>query len=112
MKTTYLTSLTATFNPFSRTAVVPRLVIQLLKPDSHKNIAIKSTQLPQTSNQPATLELGFKDGQKMTYRWAEEDLGKGLDKDGKKKKVTKLDDVVWAVDKHARILGRKEELSG
>lgn len=48
----------------------------------------------------------------MTYRWAEEDLGKGLDKDGKKKKVTKLDDVVWAVDKHARILGRKEELSG
>src|ERR1700754_4968867 len=112
MKTTYLTSLSLAFNPFSRTGKVPRLFLTLLPPAAHRSIPIKQTQLPRSSTQPAFLELGFKDGKKMRYEWTEQDVRGGVDKDGKKIKLVKLEDVVEEVDRHARILGRKEELAG
>lgn len=113
MKTTYLTTLTSSFNPFSRTAVVPRLILSLLKPDAHKTIAIKSTQLPRTSSQPASLVLGFKDGKTLKYSWAENEVGKSPTADGsKQQKSVKLQDIVEEVERHTRILGRKEELAG
>lgn len=113
MKTTYLTTLTASFNPFSRTAVVPRLILSLLKPDAHKTIAIKSIQLPRSSTQPASLVLGFKDGKTLKYLWAEDEVGKSAATErNTKKKSVKLQDIVEEVERHTRILGRKEELAG
>ena len=112
MKTRYLTSLSLAFNPFSRTGKVPRLFLSLLPPAAYKSIQIKQTQLPRTSTQPAFLELGFKDGKKMKWEWTDQDAAETIDKDGKEKKIVKLEDVVGEVDRHARILGRKEELAG
>jgi large subunit ribosomal protein L53 len=112
MKTAYLTSLTTAFNPFSQTAKVPRLFLNLLPPAAHRSIQIKNTQLPRTSTQPAFLELGFKDGKKLKYEWSEEDFKKADGPEAKKKKVAKLQDVVEEVDRHARITGRKEDLNG
>lgn len=117
MRTTYLTTLTTTFNPFSRTSGVPRLFLQLLPVKAHKDIKITQTVLPRTSTQPATLELGFKDGAKMKYTWtervrtpkaAEAEAGSGKVEDA----PTQLSDIVEEVNRHARILGRKEELQG
>ena len=54
----------------------------------------------------------------MRWDWTEADVqaamgGKNAEgSDGKRKKVVKLEDVVVEVDRHARILGRKEELAG
>ena len=112
MKTKYLTSLSLSFNPFSRTGKVPRLFLTMLPPAAHKSVHIKQTQQPRSSTLPAFLELGFKDGKKMKWEWLEDDVAGGLDANGKEKKITKLEDVVGEVDRHARILGRKEELAG
>ena len=68
--------------------------------------------LPRASAQPSFLELGFKDGKKLKWEWTEEDVTGGVGKDGKEKKLVKLEDVVEEVNRHARILGRKEELAG
>ncbi|ETN37196.1 uncharacterized protein HMPREF1541_08186 [Cyphellophora europaea CBS 101466] len=109
MKTTYLTSLKAAFDPFSRTAIVPRLFLGLLPTNAHKSIQIKTTQLPRNSNQPALLELGFKDGKKMSYTWVEQSREEAKKADVK---PATIQDIIAEVDKHARITGRKEELSG
>lgn len=109
MKTTYLTTLHAAFNPFSRTGIVPRLFLNLLPANAHKTIAIKTTQLPRGSPQPAALELGFKDGNKLKYTWPE------LSKEqvaAAEQKPPSIHDIVAEVDRHARITGRKEELAG
>lgn len=68
--------------------------------------------LPRASTQPSFLELGFKDGKKMKWEWTEQDVTGRVGKDGKEKKVVKLEDVVEEVDRLARILRRKEELAG
>lgn len=122
MRTTYLTSLRTTFNPFSRTSHVPRLFLQLLPVNAHKSIKITQAVLPRTTKTPATLELGFKDGRTMTFSWAERAAGQrgvGAGAEGEKVKMgekeekqTQLADIVEEVERHARILGRKEELQG
>ncbi|ETI26308.1 hypothetical protein G647_03085 [Cladophialophora carrionii CBS 160.54] len=94
MITTYLTSLKATFNPFSPSSKIPRLFLTLLPANAHKTLQIKSQALPRHSPEPSTLELGFKDGKK-----------------GMGEKVS-LQDIVEEVNRHARGLARKEELSG
>lgn len=117
MRTTYITSITTSFNPFSRTSAVPRLFLQLLPVKAHKDIKIAQTVLPRSSTQPAILELGFKDGAKRKYSWTEK--AKQLQteaeleaKKGPEDAPTQLSDIVEEVNRHARILGRKEELQG
>ncbi|EXJ56678.1 hypothetical protein A1O7_07022 [Cladophialophora yegresii CBS 114405] len=95
MITTYLTTLRATFNPFSPSSKIPRLFLTLLPANAHKTLQIKSQALPRYSHEPSTLELGFKDGKVQ----------------GPGEKVT-LQDIVEEVNRHARGLARKEELSG
>jgi len=113
MRTTYLTSLRTAFNPFSRTSHVPRLFLQLLPVNAHKSIKITQSVLPRTTKNPATLELGFKDGKTMTFSWVERVKGQQtFAADGKEEKPTQLADIVEEVERHARILGRKEELQG
>lgn len=107
MKTTYLTSLTARFNPFSTTAKVPRLVLGMLSPSAHKSVKITTTQLPRSSTQPALLEMGFKDGKSMKFSWTEE----ATQPSDKKAEAIKLQDIVEQVNRHARILARQEELN-
>jgi len=112
MKTTYLTSLTTRFNPFSPTSKTPRLLLSLLPPNSHKTIKISTTQLPRSSTEPSMLELGFKDGKTMKWSWNEQtkDTTKGSQTTGQTK--VGLQDIVEEVDRHARGLKRKEELAG
>ena len=109
MKTTYLTTLTTAFNPLSRSSHVPRLFLQLLPVNAHKSIKISQVVLPRSTKSPATLELGFKDGRKMEFSWAEK-VKNPIE--GKFEKQTQLTDIVEEVERHARILGRKEELQG
>ena len=115
MKTKYLTQLTTSFNPFSLTSRVPRLFLNTLPPNAHKAIQIKNKALPRTSTAPASLELTFKDGKKMTYEWTEDDVRKvepGSVEAKQRKKVATLQTVIAEVDRHARMAGRKEELNG
>ena len=115
MKTAYLTQLTTSFNSFSLTSRVPRLLLNSLPPNAHKAIQIKSIPLPRTSTSPAFIELGFKDGKKMRYEWSEDDVKKfepGSIEAKKRKRVATLQNVIEEVDRHARIAGRKQELNG
>ncbi|OAL37500.1 hypothetical protein AYO20_03349 [Fonsecaea nubica] len=109
MITTYLTSLKARFNPFSASSKIPRLFLTLLPADAHKTLKISSTALPRSSSEPSTLELGFKDGKVVKYSWGAE--ARASSKKGFGEKVT-LTDIVEEVDRHARVLARKEELAG
>lgn len=110
MITTYLTSLKVAFNPFLATSKVPRLFLTLLPPEAHKTIKISATQYPRTSKAPALLELGLKDGKTLKYTWEAE----APDAEGKARKTKRvgLNDVVEEVNRHARGLARKEELTG
>jgi large subunit ribosomal protein L53 len=115
MITTYLASLKTTFNPFSTSSKIPRLLINLLPASAHKTIQIKSTALPRGSTEPATLEVAFKDGKILKYSWTH--VAKPKEKDasmanGKLAEKTTLQDIVDEVNRHARIAIRKEELSG
>lgn len=114
MKTTYLTSLTASFNPFLPTSKIPRLVLSLLPASAHRAVKITSKQLPRSSTDPSTLELNFKDGKTLKYSWAlETPESKAAAKAANKKtEVVKLRDIIWEVDRHARVLSRQEDLKG
>ena len=107
MKTSYLTSLTARFNPFTPSSKVPRLVLSLLGPSAQKTIKITTTQLPRSSAETSILELGFKDGKMMKWTW-----GERVAEGGRKKEQASIKDIEEEVDRHARVLKRKEELSG
>lgn len=106
MKTSYITSLTTRFNPFTRSSKVPRLVLSLLGPAAQRTVKINTTQLPKSSAEPSILELGFKDGKTMKWTWDAEGTEIG------KKEQAGIKHIVEEVDRHARVLKRKEELSG
>jgi large subunit ribosomal protein L53 len=112
MITTYLTTLKTSFNPFQVTSKVPRLFLNVLPPEVHKTVKITTTQLPRTSTVPAVLELGFKDGKTMKFTWAADTLSENAKQNERRAKGASLQDIVEEVDRHARGLARKEELSG
>lgn len=123
MKTTYLTSLTTTLSPFSPHAKTARLILSLLPPNARSRIAIKTHLLPRSSalTEPASLEMGFKDGKVMKWRWmpkvrSKPGEGEG-EADGQRRRKgqqeeAKVSDVVEEVARHYRGLARKEELGG
>jgi large subunit ribosomal protein L53 len=114
MITTYLTSLRATFNPFSASSKIPRLFLTTLPATAGKTIKITSVALPRISTQPSTLELEFKDGKNVKYSWGGDQWkveGKAIKKGNGGEKVT-LTDIIEEVNRHAKALGRKEELAG
>lgn len=114
MKTTYLTSLSASFNPFLPTSKIPRLVLSLLPAAAHRTVKIKSTQLPRSSTAPSTLELAFKDGKTLKYSWVQETPERIAEARAANKPIetVKLRDIIWEVDRHARVLARQEDLKG
>ena len=114
MKTTYLTTLSATFNPFLPNSKIPRLVLSTLPAAAHRTVKIKSTQLPRSSTAPSTLQLGFKDGKTLKYSWVQETPERIAEARAANKPIesVKLRDIVWEVDRHARVLSRQEDLKG
>lgn len=105
MKTTHLTSLTASFNPFARHAKTPRLFLSLLPPSARATVKVTVKQLPRSNTDPSTLEIGFKDGKVLKYSFHDPVAGQ-------KEEGTKLKDVVEQVERHSRGLKRKEDLAG
>ncbi len=114
MKTSYLTSLSTTLSPFSPHSKVARLILTLLPADARTRIGIKTTLLPRSAalTAPATLEMGFKDGTKMQWRWEPKRRLRDENAEKERQKPVKLNDVIEEVERHWRALKRKEDLAG
>jgi len=97
MITRFLSEVRTTFNPFSPRAKTARNFLAQLPPDARSTgMIIKSTILPRTSKAVPTLAVKFKDGKELSL-----DLEK-----------MRIPEVMEEVDRHSRILARKEELNG
>lgn len=59
MISTYLTSISAKFNPFARAQRMPRIFLSLLPPNARNSIKISIAQFPQSSEEKALLNLTF-----------------------------------------------------
>ncbi|KAK4565447.1 39S ribosomal protein L44, mitochondrial [Recurvomyces mirabilis] len=98
MLTKYITGVTTAFSPFNaRSGKTVRNFLASLPPNARSNMAISVKMFGQgEAEKPASLSLKFKDGKEMQL-----DLEK-----------MKIKDIQVEVDRHSRILRRKEELSG
>ncbi|KAK5172124.1 39S ribosomal protein L44, mitochondrial [Saxophila tyrrhenica] len=98
MLTKYITSVSAKFSPFnSRSGKTARNFLALLPPNARSTMAIDVQMLGQNAAAtPASLALKFKDGKEMSL-----DLEK-----------MKIKEIQVEVDRHSRVLRRKEELAG
>ncbi|OCL08460.1 mitochondrial ribosomal protein L44 [Glonium stellatum] len=96
MITRFLTDVRAKFNPFSPRGKTVRLFLSLLPPNARSSIKIETKMLPRLSKEPSALYVKLKDG-------------KELNLDLEKMKIT---EVTAEVDRHSRLLSRKEELTG
>ncbi|KAF2806075.1 uncharacterized protein BDZ99DRAFT_395369 [Mytilinidion resinicola] len=97
MITRFLSEVRTSFNPFSPLSKTARTFLAQLPPDARsQGMVIKSTILPRTSTQKPELAVKFKDGKKLKLDLA----------------TMRSTEVMAEVDRHSRILARKEELSG
>ncbi|TQS39227.1 hypothetical protein Golomagni_00247 [Golovinomyces magnicellulatus] len=96
MITKFITEVKTVFNPFSVNAKPTRLFLSFLPPNARKTMSIETKLLPKESTKPSQLYLKFKDGMELNL----------------KPDTLKLHDICDEVDRHSRILLRKEELSG
>ena len=110
--TKYLKSLNATFNPlsFQKSHQIPRIVLSFLKPDARSasagGMTVTTNVLPAKSKEPSSLMMSFKDGKEL--KWVEKSEQEGV----WDLKSVNIKDVTEEVNRHSRILRRKEELSG
>ncbi|KAF3923422.1 hypothetical protein ABW21_db0206555 [Orbilia brochopaga] len=91
MLTKFLTNVAVTFNPFSKLSKSTRIFLSLLPPDARQTIKIQTKVLPRTSEETPKI-----DGKLM-----ELEPGK-----------LSIKDLVEEVDRHSRMLRKKEELGG
>ncbi|THX17480.1 hypothetical protein D6D13_00827 [Aureobasidium pullulans] len=98
MITRFLTSVSTAFSPFNpKSGKTARNFLALLPPNARSTMKIDVKQLSRAdANKPGLLALKFKDGKEMN-----------LDLD-----TLKIKDIMTEVDRHSRMLGRKEELAG
>ncbi|OCK77694.1 hypothetical protein K432DRAFT_113417 [Lepidopterella palustris CBS 459.81] len=97
MITRFLTDVRTKFNPFSPRAKTVRKFLALLPPNARASgMKIETQVLPRQSKEPALLEVKFRDGKKLNL-------------DLEKMRIT---EVMEEVDRHSRILARKDELLG
>lgn len=73
-----------------------RLFLSFLPSNAHQNMKIESRLIPRASKESSTLYLKLKDGKELNLD--PEALG--------------LEGIFEEVDRHSRILARKEELNG
>jgi len=126
MITKYITSLTVTFNPLTPRSAhrTPRLLLSLLPPAARRpgGVVVKTSILPTSAgvDAPSSVTLAFRDGKELKFLEVSRPAAKG-GKTGKKVEgevpegvldLGKLGikDVVEEVDRHSRVLRRKEEL--
>ena len=121
MITRFLTEVRVAFNPFSPRSKPARLFLSLIPADARASgMNVQSKLLPRTSKENATLDVKFsmypsciavllplKVDRKLTRPSAE---------DGKEMKLNlsnmRITEVMEQVDRHSRMLARKEELTG
>lgn len=96
MITRFLTDVRAKFNPFSPRGKTARLFLALLPPNARSSMKIETQILSRHSKEPSVLFIKLKDG-------------KELNLDLEKMRIT---EVMTEVDRHSRLLARKDELSG
>ncbi|KAL5379389.1 hypothetical protein DPSP01_008457 [Paraphaeosphaeria sporulosa] len=97
MITRFLTDVRVRFNPFSPRAKPARIFLSLIPPNARADgMKVETKMLPRTSTEPATLDVKFKDGKELKLE---------LDK-------MRIPEVMEEVDRHSRLLARKEELTG
>lgn len=122
MITRFLTDVRVKFNPFSRTSKSARVFLSLIPPSARADgMKIESKMLPRDSKEPAELALKFSTfARKRTYSENEymawTSANTNLIEDGKEMNLEiekmRITEVMEQVDRHSRILARKEELSG
>jgi len=95
MITRYLTEVVTRFNPFLPSARAARIFLTNIPAEARLQMRVSSTVLPKTSVETPVLEIKFKDGTAMKM-----DL-----------EQMKIGDVVEQVDRHSRILARKESIA-
>ncbi|CCU76803.1 unnamed protein product [Blumeria hordei] len=96
MITKFITEVKAVFNPFSPRAKPARLFLTFLPSNARQTMKIETKILPRTSKESCSLSLRFKDGKEMSLQ----------------PDVLGLQGMFDEVDRHSRILLRKEELNG
>ncbi|KAI5205493.1 hypothetical protein E4T42_00375 [Aureobasidium subglaciale] len=102
MITRFLTSVSTAFSPFNpKSGKTARNFLALLPPNARTTMKIDVKQLPRAdANKPGVLALKFstalQDGKEMNL-----DL-----------ETLKIKEIMTEVDRHSRMLGRKEELAG
>lgn len=118
MITRFLTEVRVAFNPFSPRSKPARLFLSLIPADARASgMSVQSKLLPRTSNENATLDVKFS----MCLcprqrRSADRKLTRLSVEDGKEMKLNlsnmRITEVMEQVDRHSRMLARKEELTG
>lgn len=119
MITRYLKTVTATFNPMSGTSAhkLPRIFLSFLGSDARTasggGLTIKANVLPNRPGQVSMLALSFKDGKEM--RWVQHKMESpqySQDESVWNLSQVRMRDIEEEVDRHSRVLKRKEDLAG
>jgi large subunit ribosomal protein L53 len=114
MITRFLTDVRVKFNPFSPRAKPARLFLSLIPPNARADgMKIETKMLPRTSTEPATLDVKFSTSRLESIVPG---TSKIITEDGKEMKLEldkmRIPEVMEEVDRHSRMLARKEELTG
>ncbi|KAL9113432.1 MAG: hypothetical protein Q9227_002473 [Pyrenula ochraceoflavens] len=112
MQIRFLSSISTTLNPFSPLSKTPRLFLTRLPPNTRTSgIKVTVKTLPRADKKtPQTLDISFKDGKELKFRFAVDEKLEKEESRRQVKELPKVEDVVAEVERHSRILGRKEDL--
>jgi large subunit ribosomal protein L53 len=116
MMTRFLTSVSTAFSPFNpKSGKTARNFLALLPPNARSTMKIDIKQLPRSdADKPAVLALTFSIALPPTHAFVP--LLTMPTEDGKEMNLDleqlKIKDIMTEVDRHSRMLGRKEELAG
>ncbi len=70
MITRFITSVSTSFNPFSRSAKTARSFLAHLPPNARQTMAINTKLLPRDTKDKAVLQLKFSESQLLSSSWA------------------------------------------
>ncbi|EPS37458.1 hypothetical protein H072_8848 [Dactylellina haptotyla CBS 200.50] len=96
MITKFLTNVIVSFNPFSKASKSARIFLSLLPPDARSTMKIQTKLLPRASEDTPKIVITFKDGKVMELEPSK----------------FSVKDLVEELDRHSRILRKREELGG
>lgn len=117
MITRFLTSVSTAFSPFNaKSGKTARNFLALLPPNARSTMTININQLSRAdANKPSVLALKFSAYPKDCFGFPNT-YSRQITEDGKEMNLDletlKIKDIMTEVDRHSRMLGRKEELAG